>query len=65
LKIFIGISQIGMCHFQMVSIKTLLKPKRRITINGEFCLKSKEKHLKQGEKFQILKILLAILLICL
>jgi hypothetical protein len=54
-----------MCYSQMVSIKTLLKTKRRIPIKGEFCLKSKEKHLKQGEKFQILKMLLAILLICL
>jgi hypothetical protein len=36
---------------QLVSIKTLLKTKRRISIQGEFCLKSKEKHLKQGEKF--------------
>jgi hypothetical protein len=46
LKIFIGIFQIGMCQFQMVSIKTLLKTKRRIPIKGEFCLKSKEKHLE-------------------
>jgi hypothetical protein len=47
----------------LVSIKTLLKTKRRISIQGKFCLKSKEKHLKQGEKFQILKIFLAILFI--
>jgi hypothetical protein len=37
---------IGMCYFQLVSIKTLLKTKSRISIQGEFCLKSKEKHLK-------------------
>jgi hypothetical protein len=50
-------------YFQLVSTKTLLKTKRRISIPGEFCLKSKEKHLKQEEKFQILKMLLAILFI--
>jgi hypothetical protein len=30
-KIFIGIFQIGMCYLQLVSIKTLLKTKRRIS----------------------------------
>jgi hypothetical protein len=44
----------------LVSIKTLLKAKRRISFRGSF-VKSKEKHLKQGEKFQNLKMLLAIL----
>jgi hypothetical protein len=42
--------------------KTLLKAKRRISFRGSF-VKSKEKHLKQGEKFQNLKMLLAILFI--
>jgi hypothetical protein len=27
-----------MCYFQLISIKTLLKTKRRISIQGEFCL---------------------------
>jgi hypothetical protein len=59
-----GISKLGSkFKFQLVSIKTLLKTKRRISIQGEFCLKSKKKHLKQGEKFQILKMLIAILFI--
>jgi hypothetical protein len=49
-------------YFQLVSIKTLLKTKRRISFKGSL-VKSKEKHLKQGEKFQILKMLLAILFI--
>jgi hypothetical protein len=50
--------------FDLLSIgKTLLNTKRRISIQGEFCFKSKEKHLKQGEKFQILKMLLATLFI--
>jgi hypothetical protein len=48
--------------FQLVSIKTLLKTKRRISSMGSF-VKSKEKHFKQGEKFQILKMLLKILFI--
>jgi hypothetical protein len=47
-------------YFQLVSIKTLLKTKRRISSRGSF-VKSKEKHLKQGEKFQILKMLPEIL----
>jgi hypothetical protein len=42
--------------------KTLLNTKRRISLRGSF-VKSKEKHLKQGRKFQILKILVEILLI--
>jgi hypothetical protein len=46
----------------MVSIKTLLKTKRRILFRGSFVY-SKEKHLKQGEKFQNFKMLLAILFI--
>jgi hypothetical protein len=33
------------CKFQLVSIKTLLKNKRRISFRGSF-VKSKEKHLK-------------------
>jgi hypothetical protein len=50
-------------NFQkLITIKTLLKTKSRISFSGSF-VKSKEKHLKQGEKFQILKTLLAILLI--
>jgi hypothetical protein len=32
LKKIIGIFQTGMCYFQLVSIKTLLKTKRRISI---------------------------------
>jgi hypothetical protein len=47
---------------KLVSIKTLLKAKRRISLRGSF-VKSKEKHLKQGRKFQILKMLLEILFI--
>jgi hypothetical protein len=35
--------------FQLISIKTLLKTKRRISFRGSF-VKSMEKHLKQGEK---------------
>jgi hypothetical protein len=38
----------------LVSIKTLLKDKRRISSRGSF-VKSKEKHLKQGEKFSNLE----------
>jgi hypothetical protein len=49
-------------YFQLVSIKTILKTKRRISFR-ESLVKSKEKHLKQGEKFQILKMFLAILFI--
>jgi hypothetical protein len=42
--------------FGLLSIgKTLLNTKRRISIQGEFCLKSKEKHLKQGEKISNLE----------
>jgi hypothetical protein len=60
-KILIDIFQIGMIfnwyifkisisiYFQLISIKTLLKTKRRISFRGSF-VKSKEKHLKQGEK---------------
>jgi hypothetical protein len=40
--------------------KTLLKAKGRISLGGAF-IQSKENHLKQGEKFQILKILLEII----
>jgi hypothetical protein len=47
---------------KLVSIKILLKTKRRISFRGSFVY-SKENHLKQGEKFQILKMLLAILFI--
>ena len=35
--------------------KTLLNTKRRISIQGEFLFKSKEKHLKQGEKISNLE----------
>jgi hypothetical protein len=42
--------------------KTLLNTKRSILFRGS-SFKSKEKHLKQGEKFEILKMLLAILFI--
>jgi hypothetical protein len=41
-------------------LKTLLKAKGRISSGGAF-IESKEKHLKQGEEFQILKMLLAII----
>jgi hypothetical protein len=40
--------------------KILLKAKARITSVGAF-IKSKEKHLKQEEELQILKMLLAII----
>jgi hypothetical protein len=43
-----------------IYFKTLLKAKRRISLRGSL-LYSKEKHLKQGEEFQILKMLLAII----
>jgi hypothetical protein len=42
--------------------KALLNTKRSILFRGSF-VKSKAKHLTQGEKFQILKMLLAILFI--
>ena len=42
-------------------IKTLLNTKRWISARGSF-VKSKEKHLKQGRKFQILKMLLQTLI---
>jgi hypothetical protein len=45
----ISIFQIGIVNLLSIG-KTLLSTKRRISIQGEFCLKSKEKHLKQGEK---------------
>jgi hypothetical protein len=45
-----------------IYLKTLLNTKRRISSRGVL-FKSKKKHLKQGEKFQILKMLLAILFI--
>jgi hypothetical protein len=58
-----GISKlVSKYKFQLVSIKTLLKTKRRILFRGSFVY-SKEKHLKQGEKFQNFKMLLAILFI--
>jgi hypothetical protein len=56
-KFLIDIFQIGMVfnwyifkvsisiYFQFISIKTLLKAKRRISFRGSF-IKSKEKHLK-------------------
>jgi hypothetical protein len=70
----IGIFQIGMLIFnryfktitsilfQLVSIKTLLKTKRRILFRGSFGL-VKGKAFETGEKFQILKMLLTILFI--
>jgi hypothetical protein len=48
--------------FSKMYIKTLLNTKRWISFRGSF-VKSKEKHLKQGRKFQILKMLCKILLI--
>jgi hypothetical protein len=42
--------------FQNKYIKTLLNTKRRFHLGGVL-FESKEKHLKQGEKFQILKML--------
>jgi hypothetical protein len=41
-------------YFQLISIKTHLKAKRRISFRGSF-VKSKEKHLKQGEKISNLE----------
>jgi hypothetical protein len=41
-------------YFQLVSIKTLLKAKGRISFRGSF-VKSKEKHLKQEAKISNLK----------
>jgi hypothetical protein len=38
----------------LIAIKTLLKAKRRISFRGSF-VKSKEKHLKQGEKISNLE----------
>jgi hypothetical protein len=48
--------------FFKINIKTLLNTKRRISLRGSF-VQSKEKHLKQGEKIQILKMLHKILFI--
>jgi hypothetical protein len=51
------------CIVNLLSIgKTLLSTKRKISFRGSF-VKSKEKNLKHGEKFQNLKMLLAILFI--
>jgi hypothetical protein len=41
-------------YFQLISIKTLLKTKSRISFRGSF-VKSKEKHLQQGEKISNLE----------
>jgi hypothetical protein len=41
-------------HFQNLVFKTLLNTKRRILLRGSF-VKSKEKHLKQGEKISNLE----------
>jgi hypothetical protein len=41
-------------YFQLISIKTLLKAKRRISFRGVL-FKSKEKHLKHGEKISSLE----------
>jgi hypothetical protein len=43
-----------LAYFQLVSIKTLLKAKRRISLGGVW-FKSKEKHLKKGEKISNLE----------
>jgi hypothetical protein len=48
--------------FQKSYIKTLLNTKRRIQFRGSF-VKSKEKHLKQGEKISNLENALQILFI--
>jgi hypothetical protein len=50
----VSIFQIGIVNLLLIG-KTLLNTKRRISIHGEFCLKSKEKHLKQGEKISNLE----------
>jgi hypothetical protein len=45
--------QIGITSSKLIS-KTLLNTKRRISLRGSF-VKSKEKHLKQGEKISNLE----------
>ena len=45
--------------------KTLLNTKRRIWLRGEFCLSQRKSIWNRGRKFQILKMLLKILFICL
>jgi hypothetical protein len=50
----VSIFQIGIVNLLSIG-KTLLNTKRRISIQGEFCFKSKEKHLKQGEKISNLE----------
>jgi hypothetical protein len=58
-----GISKlVSKYKFQLVSIKTLLKTKRRILFRGSFWL-VKGKAFKTGGELQILKMLLAILFI--
>jgi hypothetical protein len=42
-------------YFQLISIKTLLKTKRRISIQGEFCLKVKGKAFETGGEISNLK----------
>jgi hypothetical protein len=50
----VSIFQIGIVNLLSIC-KTLLNTKRRISIQGEFLFKSKEKHLKQGEKISNLE----------
>jgi hypothetical protein len=67
-KIFKNFSNCYLNVFDLVQLiftkigKTLLNTKGSILFRGSF-VKSKKKHLKQGEKFQIFKMLLAILFI--
>jgi hypothetical protein len=59
-----GISKlVSNYKFQLVSIKTLLKTKRKILFRGEFCLVNGKAFEIGGRIFQILKMLLAILFI--
>jgi hypothetical protein len=58
-----GFSKLVSKIFDLLSIcKTLLNTKRRISLRGVL-FSQRKKHLKQGRKFQILKMLLEILLI--
>jgi hypothetical protein len=50
------VSIFQICIVNLPSIgKTLLNTKRRISFRGSFLFKSKEKHLKQGEKISNLE----------
>jgi hypothetical protein len=62
----IEISSFGICKDKFLELVSISKPSWKL--RGEFHLggvlfSQRKKHLKQGEKFQILKMLLAILLI--